>query len=66
MRPRPARIKRLHGRIEGLDPLMDQIIHECPHVTRIIPGRMGRKRGNTEARLRVQYPTSASTAVAGR
>lgn len=51
-------IKRQHGRIDGLDPLLDRILRECPHVTRIIPGRMGRKRGRTPAGLSIQYPTS--------
>lgn len=51
-------IKRQHGRIEGLDDLLDRIIRECPHVTRIVPGRMGRKHGNTPARLKIQYATS--------
>lgn len=51
-------IKRQHGRIEGLDVILDRIVRECPHVTRIIPGRMGRKRGKTPGGLKVQYPTT--------
>ncbi|MEQ9453418.1 MAG: DUF2103 domain-containing protein [Phycisphaeraceae bacterium] len=51
-------IKRQHGRIQGLDPLLDRIVSDCPHITRIVPGRMGRKRGKTPASLRIQYPTT--------
>ncbi len=52
-----GRIKRQHGRIEGLDALLDRIVRDCPFVSRIVPGRMGRKRGNTPAKLTVQYAT---------
>lgn len=51
-------IKRQHGRVEGLDELLDRILRECPHITRIVPGRIGLKKGNTPPRLRVQYPTA--------
>ncbi len=51
-------IKRKHGRIAGLDEILDRIMRDCPHVTRIIPGRMGRKRGRTPSTLKIQYPTS--------
>lgn len=51
-------IKRQHGRIEGLDPILDRIVRECPHVIRIIPGRMGRKRGKTPGGLKIQYATA--------
>jgi hypothetical protein len=50
-------IKRQHGRIQGLDDLLNQILAHCPGVDRIIPGRMGRKAGNTAAWLKIQYPT---------
>ena len=54
-------IKRQHGRVEGLDPLLDRIVNECRYVTRIVPGRMGRKRGKTEGdRLRIKYATGAT------
>lgn len=52
-----GRIKRQHGRIEGLDALLDRIVAQCPHVSRIVPGRLGRKRGKTSPRLRIQYAT---------
>lgn len=57
--PKFGEIKRQHGRIEGLDELLDLILRRCPGVTRIVPGRMGRKKGTTAPRLRVQYPTAA-------
>ena len=52
-----GRIKRQHGRIDGLDEILDRIAKECPHVTRIVPGRIRQTRGNPPARFRVQYPT---------
>ncbi len=51
-------IKRRHGRIPGLDAILDRIVRECPHVTRIIPGRMGAKRGKTPGGLKIQYETT--------
>ena len=58
-------IKRQHGRVEGLDTLLDRIVRDCPHVTRIVPGRMGRKRGNTRPKLRVQYETGEADGRSG-
>ncbi len=52
-------IKRQHGRVEGLDALLERLVRECPTVSRIVPGRMGRKRGRTPPTLRVQYVTTA-------
>ncbi len=52
-------IKRQHGRVQGLDALLDHLIAHCPGLQRIIPGRMGRKAGKTIARLKIQYPTTA-------
>jgi hypothetical protein len=52
-----GKIKRQHGRIEGLDKLLDRIVRDCPHVLRVVPGRMGRKQGRTPERLKVQYET---------
>lgn len=52
-------IKRQHGRIHGLDALLDRVLAECPTVTRIVPGRMGRKKGKTTPAFRVQYVTTA-------
>jgi len=51
-------IKRQHGRVAGLDALLDKIIDECEHVTKIVPGRFGRKRGKTEQKFKVQYVTN--------
>ena len=54
-----GRVKRQHGRVQGLDAVLNTIIQQCPHVSRIIPGRMGRKKGKTKPRLKVQYATGA-------
>jgi len=35
-----GRIKRQHGRVGGLDEILDRIIKNCPHVSRIVPGRI--------------------------
>ena len=55
-----GRIKRQHGRVPGLDDLLDHIVKNCPHVSRIIPGRINRRRGKTTAgHFKIQYPTDA-------
>ncbi len=54
-----GRIKRQHGRVGGLDAILNRIIAECPHVTRIVPGRIKVRRGHTPASFKVQYPTEA-------
>ncbi|MGE5608369.1 MAG: DUF2103 domain-containing protein [Bacillota bacterium] len=54
-----GRIKRQHGRIGGLDEVLDHIIKKCPHVSRIVPGRITVRRGKTPAVFKVQYPTAA-------
>jgi hypothetical protein len=54
-----GRIKRQHGRTSGLDQILDRIVRECPHVSRIVPGRIKVRRGKTPPSFRVQYPTSA-------
>jgi hypothetical protein len=54
-----GKVKREHGRVRGLDEVCDTIIRDCPFVTRIVPGRINRRRGNGPATLRVQYATSA-------
>lgn len=54
-----GRIKRQHGRVGGLDQLLDQIIKRCPHVTRIVPGRITRRRGKTPPSFKIQYPTDS-------
>jgi len=54
-----GRIKRQHGRVGGLDELLDYVVANCPHVTRIVPGRIKRRRGKTPPSFKVQYPTGA-------
>src|SRR5215213_11969777 len=54
-----GRIKRQHGRVGGLDAILDRIVKQCPHVTRIVPGRIKVRRGKTPPSFRVQYPTDA-------
>jgi hypothetical protein len=54
-----GRIKRQHGRVGGLDKILDRIVAECPFVSRIVPGRIKVRRGKTAPNFRVQYPTPA-------
>jgi hypothetical protein len=54
-----GRIKRQHGRVGGLDQILDRIIKQCPHVSRIVPGRIKVRRGHTPPSFKVQYPTEA-------
>jgi hypothetical protein len=54
-----GRIKRQHGRVGGLDEILRRIIKECPHVSRIVPGRIKVRRGKTPASFKVQYPTDS-------
>jgi len=54
-----GRIKRQHGRVGGLDELLNEIVKRCPHVSRIVPGRIKVRRGKTPASFKVQYPTAA-------
>ena len=54
-----GRIKRQHGRVGGLDAILDRIIKNCPHVTRIVPGRIKVRRGHSPASFKIQYPTPA-------
>jgi len=54
-----GRIKRQHGRVGGLDEILDHIVKHCPHVSRIVPGRIKVRRGKTPPSFKVQYPTSA-------
>jgi hypothetical protein len=54
-----GRIKRQHGRVGGLDAILDRIIKQCPHVTRIVPGRIKVRRGHTPASFKIQYPTES-------
>lgn len=54
-----GRIKRQHGRVGGLDQLLNQIIRDCPFVSRIVPGRIKVRRGKTPGGFKIQYPTAA-------
>jgi hypothetical protein len=54
-----GKIKRQHGRVGGLDQVLDRIIKQCPHVTRIVPGRIRVRRGKTPPSFKIQYPTQA-------
>jgi hypothetical protein len=45
--------------VGGLDELLDYIVKNCKHVTRIVPGRIKVRRGRTPASFKVQYPTDA-------
>jgi hypothetical protein len=54
-----GKVKRQHGRVGGLDAILDRIIKQCPHVSRIVPGRIKVRRGKTPPNFKVQYPTDA-------
>ena len=54
-----GRIKRQHGRVGGLDAILNTIVKDCPHVSRIVPGRIKVRRGHTAPSFRIQYPTPA-------
>ena len=54
-----GRIKRQHGRVGGLDAILDHIVKHCQHVSRIVPGRIKVRRRKTPPSFKVQYPTSA-------
>ncbi|HSV16375.1 MAG TPA: DUF2103 domain-containing protein [Tepidisphaeraceae bacterium] len=54
-----GRIKRQHSRVGGLDEILNRIVKQCPHVSRIVPGRIKVRRGKTPPNFKVQYPTSA-------
>lgn len=45
--------------LEGLEELSKQILKDCPHVQRIVPGRINRRKGRGVAEFKVQYPTPA-------
>lgn len=47
----------MHGRVGGLDAILDRIIDRCPAVRRIVPGRIKVRRGKTPPSFRVQYAT---------
>ena len=54
-----GRIKRQHGRVAGLDKILDRIVADCPHVTRIVPGRIKVRRGKTPPNFKIQYATDS-------
>jgi len=54
-----GRIKRQHGRVGGLDKILDRIVANCPFVTRIVPGRIKVRRGKSAPAFKIQYPTNA-------
>jgi len=54
-----GRIKRQHGRVGGLDKILDKIVRDCPHVSRIVPGRIKVRRGKTPPSFKIQYPTDS-------
>ena len=54
-----GKVKREHGRVRGLDEICDRIVRECEHVSRIVPGRISRRRGNGPQQFKVQYATPA-------
>lgn len=42
-----------------MDQILDRIVKQCPHVSRIVPGRIKVRRGKTPPSFKVQYPTPA-------
>ncbi len=53
-----GRIKRQHGRIQGLDDVLNRIIDECPAIERIIPGRISKRKSNFDSeKIQLQYST---------
>ena len=52
-------VKREHGRVRGLDDVCDAIVKSGPGVSRIVPGRIKRRRGQGPAKLTVQYETES-------
>ena len=56
-----GRIKRQHGRVAGLDPILDRIVKQCPFVSRIVPGRIKVRRGKgaVDFKLKLKYETPA-------
>ena len=54
-----GKVKREHGRVRGLDEICDRVVGECPHVSRIVPGRINRRRGTGPQQFKVQYATPA-------
>ena len=42
-----------------MDEILNFIVANCPHVSRIVPGRIKVRRGKTPPSFKVQYPTGA-------
>ena len=53
-----GKIKRQHGRVGGLDELLNRIIKECESVSRIVPGRISVRKGTLRT-FKIQYATQA-------
>jgi hypothetical protein len=53
-----GRVKRQHGRLLGLDEICDAVLRGCQQVSRIVPGRITVRKGNSRG-LKLQYPTEA-------
>lgn len=53
-----GKIKRQHGRVGGLDDILNRIIKECESVSRIVPGRISVRKGTIRA-FKIQYATEA-------
>lgn len=53
-----GRVKRQHGRLTGLDEILDGILKRCPEVSRIVPGRIKVRKGTSRG-FKLQYPTEA-------
>ena len=54
-----GRVKREHGRVRELDGVCDAILRDGPGVSRVVPGRISRRRGQGRAKLTVQYATES-------
>ena len=54
-----GKVKREHGRVQGLDDLCNLIVKTIPSVTRIVPGRIKRRRGTGPAKLTLSYATDS-------
>lgn len=53
-----GRVKRQHGRLLGLDEICNSILRGCSEVSRIVPGRIKVRKGNSRG-FKLQYPTDA-------
>lgn len=53
-----GRVKRQHGRLLGLDEICNSILRGCSGVSRIVPGRIKVRKGNSRG-FKLQYPTDA-------